>query len=246
MCFLYLSTKACAIEALTTWRVCCCNAHCNTHCDTHCKTLTTWHVCCLHSARAALLSCPFSRRIAQFKVFFWTIRQQSWIREQICTCESFGRNTKTLAQSVAIRISCNKRCNGGNVKQDSICWVQTAPKSCGEFFNRTSFCIWVKRSQILAMQAVFAKVSIIPAPLYAHTVVVSHMRRPNSSPTWKDQILLRIFGTALIFVSYKTQHAYNMHVCICKYTQMYICIYIYIYMYSTAFAAAPSVVCILL
>jgi len=61
-------------------------------------------------------------------------------------------------------------CNGGNGRQDSPCWVQKAHKSCEECINRTSFCIWVKKTQILALRSVFVKVKTIPSPLYVPTL----------------------------------------------------------------------------
>jgi len=85
--------------------------------------------------------------------------------------------------------SCIMPCNGGNIKQDSPCWVQTAHKSCDECvavcvavqtahkscdecFNRTSFCMWSKGTQIWAIETVLAKVTIAFAPLCGPTVWV--------------------------------------------------------------------------
>jgi len=48
--------------------------------------------------------------------------------------------------------------------------VQTAHKSCQDCFDRTSFCIWVKGTQIRALKTMFAKVIIIPPPLYVSTL----------------------------------------------------------------------------
>ena len=39
-----------------------------------------------------------------------------------------------------------------------------------ECFNRTSLCIWVKETPILAIEALLAKVTIILPPIYVHTV----------------------------------------------------------------------------
>ena len=44
--------------------------------------------------------------------------------------------------------------------------VQKAHTSCDECVNRTSFCIWVKGTQSLALITIFAKVIIILPPLY--------------------------------------------------------------------------------
>jgi len=50
--------------------------------------------------------------------------------------------------------------------------VQTAHKSSGESFNRTGFYIWVQGTQILAIHAELAEVTIILAPLYGPTMLV--------------------------------------------------------------------------
>ena len=50
------------------------------------------------------------------------------------------------------------------------CDVISAHMSCDECFNRTSFCIWEKGTQILVSKASFAKVTIILALLYVPTV----------------------------------------------------------------------------
>ena len=47
--------------------------------------------------------------------------------------------------------------------------MQTAYEAYDECFNRTSFGIWVKGTQILAIEAVFAKVTIMLAPVYVPT-----------------------------------------------------------------------------
>jgi len=77
----------------------------------------------------------------------------------------------------------------GNVKQDSPWWVQRAHKSCGDCFHRTRFCIWVKETLTLAEEAVFAKVTIILAPLYGPTVLVLPYAKTKllevfSGPLW--------------------------------------------------------------
>jgi len=105
------------------------------------------------------------------------------------------------------KTSCIVRCNGGSVKKDSLCWVQrahtwyhecvavcvavqTAHKWCDDCFNRTSFCICVKGTKILATEAVFTKVTMIVSSFYGPAGLLfwySHMSRPNSLKDFRDR-----------------------------------------------------------
>jgi len=59
-----------------------------------------------------------------------------------------------------------------------------AHRSRDESFNRTSFCIWVKGTQILAFTSIFAKVTIILPPIYVSTVTVNQLW-PGAGRTFK-------------------------------------------------------------
>ena len=89
------------------------------------------------------------------------------------------------------------RCNGGNGGQASPCEVQAAHRSCDECFNRTSFCIWVKGTQILAIEAVLAKVTIIQS-MFLQWIDVC----PGLAGCWRH------FGTALICVGREPRDSY--------------------------------------
>jgi len=65
-------------------------------------------------------------------------------------------------------------------------------KSCVECFNRTSFCIWVQETQILAVEAVFSEVTIILPLLYGPTVLVFLNR--------KNKFLKRFSGPLRVLI----------------------------------------------
>ena len=139
---------------LTMWHACCCLWF-----DDHvtCEQLTNScdmrAVCTEH----ALSHLPFPPLQRTTQLILWTIRQRSCTREQICTCESFGQKyqnfhrytfvpwyrvvgvwfTKSVGLCAAMREMWSRTAH-----------AQTAPMSCDECFNRTSFCVWVKRTQI--------------------------------------------------------------------------------------------------
>jgi len=136
------------------------------------KHFNAWRVCCLHLAGAVLpaISPKVLARNTNFRRYGFVPRYR-------------------MVRVWFTKISFFMQCNRGNSKQDSSCWVQTAHKSCGECFNCTSFCIWVKGTQIWAIEAVFAKVTIILPPLYGPTVLVllySKTKFPEgfSGPLW--------------------------------------------------------------
>jgi len=117
LCSLWPNTEACTFQALNTLLV-----------------------CFLHLAGAVLPNIPLLQRIKQ--LILRTIRQQICTNKQICTFESFGQKDQKLSQvqiyspvqersGMVHKTSCFMRCNWGNGRQDSPCWVQTAHKSCG-------------------------------------------------------------------------------------------------------------------
>jgi len=65
--------------------------------------------------------------------------------------------------------------------------VQIARTRYGECIKHTSFCIWVKGIQILAIQVVFAKVTITLSPLYGPTVVAKGLVRPTCLKGSRDR-----------------------------------------------------------
>jgi len=64
--------------------------------------------------------------------------------------------------------------------------LPAAHRSRDESFNRTSFCIWVKGTQIMisALTSVFAKVTMILPPIYVSTVTANQLL-PGAGRTFK-------------------------------------------------------------
>ena len=119
------------------------------------------------------------------------------------------------------------RCNGGNGKQDSPCLVHKAHKARGECFNRTSFCIWVKGTQILAIEGVFAQDTIILAPLYGPTM---NQLLPGASRMFKalwdrsesrKTLVLVTYIYTYIYVTYIYTHIIYTHTQTCIYTHIH-------------------------
>ena len=157
---------------------------------------TTHHVNCVLSALSRrCLACHFSHWRAWYNCLCEPHTNNPVPGNKSVPAKVLARNTRTFAvtdlfpDTGLLAYGSQKQLyhalQWGNVKQDSACWVQTADetahKSWDDCFNRTTFCNWVKGTQIWALETVSAKVTIILPPLYGPTVL-----RPNSQKDFRD------------------------------------------------------------
>jgi len=167
------------------------------------QCVAMWHVCCFHLAGA--VSPAISPIAAQDTTGFVNHMTHNPVPGNKYVLRKFWSEIPKLSQAqiwslvqdrcrMVHQTSYIVRSNWGNVKQDSPCWVQAAFKWCDECLNRTSFCIWVKGTQIASEGSLFAEVTVILSPLHGRTVLVF------SYEETKFQILKkipwRIFGSA--------------------------------------------------